>query len=188
MTTRKATLVAGLALSVGLVIAVCAASAAGADVVTGNCFGQGSWQGSGQDEDSAEHNPTDIIEIPRADTVAWEGREGDGVTPGPERDHNGEVEVVLPGDVPITIDSWNSTDSTTYSSQGTHTYDLPSLLVGVKVKLQGEHRVNGASFCRGSVFLQVGGSSFSNPLAWAGIVVTVASAVGVVTAAFNKVG
>jgi hypothetical protein len=62
-----------------------------------------------------------------------------------------------------------------YANTGDHEYDLPSFLVNVKMKLKGEHREapegSGAftRICGGSVYVQIDGSTFSNPLAIAAI-------------------
>jgi hypothetical protein len=144
------------------------ATPAGADVVTppGACSGSGHWNDANFTEDSANHVPSDVIEVPASDTVAWSGKIGDhalGDT-GPERNISGEVKLDLPiGDA--TIDSWGGS-SVRYANEGEHSYDLPSVLIGIEMKLHGEHRENGAVVCSGSVFVKVTGSVWSNPLVY----------------------
>jgi hypothetical protein len=149
-----------------------AAGAAGADAVTeGDCFGDGTWLDAGFTERSEDHDPSDVIEVPRADTVEWVGGIG-GASPGeqgPEREIEGEVVLVLPTKSTIAVDDWGPNDSTTYGNSGTHDYDLPSVLIGVKMRLEGEHRENGEVVCAGSVYVQVEGSPFKNPLTFVGL-------------------
>ena len=72
---------AGSAL--GVLALVCWSHPAGADVVTppGACVGTAKWQGSGQNESSANHATGDVITIPEKDTVDWTGGQA-GFAPG----------------------------------------------------------------------------------------------------------
>jgi hypothetical protein len=155
------------------------AGPAGADVVKppGECVASGHWQTAGFDEASGDHDPSDVIDIPRSDTVAWQGNIKGyalGAT-GPSRSIDGDVKLDLPiGSA--TIDSWSG-DSVRYANEGEHSYDLPSVLTGIKMKLRGEHRENDAVVCSGSVYVKIAGSVWSNPLSYAAIGLLVISAV-----------
>jgi hypothetical protein len=144
------------------------AAPAGADVIAppGACSASGHWSEANLTEESADHVPSDVIEIPASDSVTWSGKIGDhaiGDT-GPRRDIAGDVELDLPiGDA--TIDSWDGS-SVRYANEGEHSYDLPSVLIGIEMKLHGEHRENNAVVCSGSVFVKIAGSIWSNPLVY----------------------
>ena len=152
----------------GVLVAMPAASA---DVVTppGSCAATGTWRDGRFTERSVAHDTGDVIEIPRADTVRWTGRirgSRPGVD-GPRRPINGAIQLELPiGQV--TIDDWGGT-SVKYANTGAKAYDLPSILVGVKMKLSGYHDDNGRRTCSGSVYMKVEGDTFENPLSWAAI-------------------
>jgi hypothetical protein len=149
-----------------------------ADVVTppGQCVASGVWQKAGLDETSEEHQTSDVIEIPASDTVAWKGNEkgyavGDT---GPARAIGGEVKLDLPiGDA--TIDSWSG-NSVRYANEGEHSYDLPSVLIGIEMRLHGEHRENNVVVCSGEVNVKIIGSVWSNPLSYGAIGLLVISA------------
>jgi hypothetical protein len=108
--------------------------------------------------------------------VAWQGNEkgyalGDT---GPRRKIGGEVKLDLPiGDA--TIDSWGG-DSERYANEGEYSYDLPSVLIGIEMRLHGEHRENDVVVCSGEVNVKIIGSVWSNPLSYAAIGVLVLSA------------
>jgi hypothetical protein len=142
------------------------ATAVGADVVTppGSCVGAGTWQDGGFSEASTEHVSSDVIKVPREDTVDWAGAIGNAQLGAevPRREIAGKVEAKLPAPLGwITIDDWGGS-SVRAANEGSHHYNLPSVLVGVKVKLRGEHHDAGKLTCEGSVFLQIEGGS--NPL------------------------
>jgi hypothetical protein len=157
------------------------ASSAHADVITppAACAASGRWQSAGLDYTSTQFKSTDVVEVPQKDTVLWNGNQAGYKVgeDGPERPIEGEVQV----DTPVgtaTIDDWGKDPkvkktSTTYANEGEHSYDLPSVLIGIKMKLHGEHRENGKVTCAGSVYVQVKGSAVSNPL-------TAAAAIGLV--------
>ena len=71
---------------------------------------------------------------------------------------------------------------------GRHRYNVPDVLLNVKIRLHGEHREapeGSASFtrvCGGSVYLQVKAGAFSNPLSLAALVAMVASGAGLISA------
>jgi hypothetical protein len=140
---------------------------AAADVVTppGSCAGSGTWQKAGFTELSSKHSPSDVIKVPQADTVRWAGnikgfRLG---STGPRRPIDGAVELQLPIGK-VNIDTWGGT-SARYANTGEHKYNLPSVLIGVKMKIKGFHKDNGKLTCSGSVYMKVEGSAFKNPLA-----------------------
>ena len=164
-----------------LVIVVASLAASGqahADIVmpAGACVGTGSWQAAGLTESSTTHVPNDVIAVPRADTVRWAGNIAGyqlGAA-GPRRPISGEVQLDLPIGT-ATIDSWGGS-SVRYANAGEHAYDLPKLLVGVKMRLHGEHRENGVVRCSGSVYVKVAGSVWSNPLSYGSLGVLAISA------------
>ncbi len=141
---------------------------AAADVVTpaGTCVGSGMWLKSGLRETSTAHDPNDTISVPRADTVKWSGNiKGYALgSVGPERKIDGAVQLVLPIGT-ATIDSWGKS-SVRYANEGEHRYDLPSVLIGVRMKLKGFHKDNGKLTCSGSVYVKVAGSATRNPLTY----------------------
>ena len=103
----------GCRATVGLLLAFGAALAvpgtAGADVITpaGECVGSGRWQTAGLSETSTARVPSDVVEVPRADTVRWSGNIK-GYAPGAagaRRAISGEVQLDLPVGT-ATIDSW----------------------------------------------------------------------------------
>lgn len=148
-----------------------ATAPAAADVIDpdGACAATGTWQEGGFTESSADHDPGDVIEIPRADTVSWEGSVG-GAEPGAEvdrREISGEVQVDLPIGT-ATIDDWGGS-SVRAANTGDHDYDLPKFLIGIEMTLHGEHREDGEVVCSGSVGLVVDGDPMDNPLAFAGL-------------------
>jgi hypothetical protein len=142
--------------------------AAAADVVTppGSCLGGGTWQKARFTELSPTHSPSDVIKIPQADTVRWAGSvKGFKLgSIGTRRKIDGAVQLELPIGT-VNIDTWGKT-SVRYANTGEHKYDLPSVLIGVKMKVKGFHKDNGKLTCSGSVYMKVEGSAFKNPLAW----------------------
>ena len=157
------------------------AGSAQADVVQppGACVGTGTWEGAGFTESSVDHDRSDIIEVPRADTVTWEGSVGGaGLTEEvPRRQIEGHVNLVLPPPFegmfgPITIDDWGPNSSVRAANTGTHDYDLPKVLVGVTALLHGIHTEDTLS-CEGEVYVQIEGSAFSNPAAVASLAFSV---------------
>lgn len=152
-------------------------ASAGADVVSpaGACVGSGKWQRAGLSETSTAHQPSDVIDVPQADTVEWAGNiKGFAVgTLGPRRNTSGSVQLDLPF-TSVTIDKWGGS-SVRYANAGTHKYDLPSVLVGIKMKLHGQDIENGSVLCAGSVFVRVKGKAFSNPLLWVALGLMVVS-------------
>lgn len=168
-TWARVSAVASAAIAAGVLWA----APAGADVVEppGSCQGTGTWEGSGQFEDSAAHERSDVIEIPQEDTVDWTGSlEGHAIGDTvPRREIDGAVEVKLPAPVGwVTIDDWGGS-SERVANEGSHHYKLPSVLIGIELPLRGFHNENGVGFCEGEVSVVVEGSTFSNPMAIAGL-------------------
>lgn len=185
--TRRAVLLAlpAAAAAAGLVVATI--GPAGADVVSppGACVGTGTWQDAGFTETSTDHVPSDVITIPRADTVAWAGGVGAVDAPaGEERAISGEIRVEVPWGS-VVIDDWDG-ESENYSNSGDYEYDLPTALIGIEMTLSGVHREEGAEVCTGSVGMVVEGSMTSNPLAIGAAIALVASLAGMVVAARGK--
>jgi hypothetical protein len=168
-----------------------AASPAGADVIDpeGACQASGTWQDEGVTRASADFSSDDVVVIPQEDSVGWEGGVG-GAAPGetgPERDISGEVEVDVAGVTAITIDDWDG-PSELYGNSGDYEYEVPDVLVNVKMKLQGEQREEGSTVCSGSVYIKVEGGTFSNPLAIAFLVLMVLTGAGLFYAGSVKKG
>lgn len=184
--SRGARAVVSAAIPGSLVLgAILCAGPAGADVVTppGACFGSGTWQSTGQEENTAEHVPSDVITIPQQDTVDWSGQVGDG-TGTERREIGGEIRVELPiGSV--VVDDWGG-ESERYANAGEHTYKLPSVVVGIEFTLTGSHSEGGSEVCSGSVGMVVDGNLFSNPLAIGSLATLVLSGAGLVFAAKGK--
>jgi hypothetical protein len=181
---------------VGVSAVVTTAAPAGADVIdpAGKCFGSGVWTEEGETRDSTMYVPSDTVEIPQADTVHWTGNI-QGFTLGqlgPRREISGEVQLDIMGLGDVPIDDWGGS-SERYANEGDHEYDLPSVLINVKMKLEGEHREapEGSStftrICGGSVYVQIEGSTFSNPLAIAAIPGLALSLLLLVWSGFRKV-
>lgn len=156
---------AAVVVAAGIGVAPAAASA---DVISppGECVAAGHWLNSGQTESSTTHNPGNVIKIPAKDTVQWAGNiKGYALgSTGPRRQIAGSVDFELPiGSA--TIDSWGRS-SVRYANTGQHKYNLPSILKGIKMKLQGSHSENGKVLCSGSVYVEISGTS---PLVWGGV-------------------
>ena len=155
------------AMCVGGGVLVVAALPAGADVIDppGACQASGVWENEGETRDSADYARDAVVVIPQEDTVAWEGGVGDAAPgeTGPERDIQGEVEVVISG-VPVPIDDWDG-PSELYGNSDEYEYEVPDYLVNVELKLQGSHSEGGSQVCEGSVYVVVEGGIFDNPLA-----------------------
>jgi hypothetical protein len=142
------------------------AGPASADVVTppGACAGAGHWVTTNFTEISTNHTPSDVITVPLKDTIKWAGSEHGAKVgvPGPRRQINGHVKIDLPIGA-ASIKSWHGS-SVKYANTGHHSYNFPSVLGGLKVKLSGFHEDNGKRVCSGSVWLKLAGGGFSNPL------------------------
>ena len=73
------------------------------------------------------------------------------------------------------------------SNAGAESYRLPSILIGVKLQLTGYEKDAGRTVCSGSVFVEVAGSKFQNPLGWVAAAGSVLFLGGIVAAGFRKV-
>lgn len=135
----------------------------------GACEATGTWRDGGFTVTSTAADPADVIEVPRADQVAWSGRVT-GPQPGDPRPIAGAIELQLPAPLGrATIDSWDGTGVNVESS-GTRAYDLPGLVpAGVVFTLRAEHREGDAVFCSGTAKLRIAGGPFDSPLIWVGL-------------------
>ncbi len=166
-------------------------SVASASVVTppGTCTASGHWVHAGLTENSTEYVPSDVIVIPQKDTVDWVGHElgkpiGYFGTPRPI---DGAVQVIIPFGVGgVNIWHWGGDKSPRYSNEGQESYNVPSVLIGIKMKLSGFEKDNGKLICTGSVYVEVAGSKIKNPLGWAGIAGILVFGAGLLAAGFRK--
>ncbi len=182
-------------LCVGAASLLFGAIPAGADVVDpeGACIAAGQWQDEGVTRASPDFNSDDIIEIPQQDTILWAGGIGDAApgTEGPRREISGEIEVDIAGVGTAKIDDWGGS-SIKYANNDEHEYDVPDVLLNVKMNLHGEHREapEGSSdfekICGGSVYLQVKAGRLENPLSLAALALMVASGISMVSAGIVK--
>jgi hypothetical protein len=161
---RAAVAVAGL--TAGLLLA--GAGPAAAEVVDppGACVGTGSWQDGGFAADSATTGPTDVIDIPRADTVAWTGTVN-GPTPGQPRPIAGSIALKLPPPLGyVTVRDWQGT-GINVATAGSEGYDLPAQVpAGVVFQLRGQHQEDGAVHCTGTASLRIVGGPFDTAWIW----------------------
>jgi len=178
------------ATTTGIVV-IGSSLAASADVVAppGACTASGHWVHTGLTENSTDHVPADVIVIPQKDTVDWIGHElgkpiGFFGTPRPI---DGAVQVIIPFGVGgVSIWHWGGEKSPRYSNEGQESYNVPSILIGIKMKLSGYELDSGKLICSGSVYVEVGGSKIKNPLGWAGIAGIVVFGAGMLAAGFRK--
>jgi len=139
------------------------------------CVGTATWASSGVPRSSAALSSGDVIEIPRADTVAWTGKVV-GPAPGAPRPVAGRVALRLPPPLgSIGIASWTGSASVVEKS-GSYRYDLPSLVPsGVRLDLLVSHEEGGRRYCTASVGLIIPGGPFDSPLIWAALALALAS-------------
>ena len=183
----------GIAASaVGLIAAVFIfpAAAARADVITpsGACAATGTWVGAGFSRSSAQYNSSSVIDIPRTDRVEWTGSEhGEPIgVVGTRRPIQGKVQLAVPFGVKVTLYKWGGS-SVRYSNSGHEHYNLPSVLIGVKLPLSGYEKDSGQIVCSGSVYVKVSGGKLKNPIGWAGIGGTALASIGLLGASFRKI-
>jgi hypothetical protein len=174
----------------GLGIALAAGPAA-ADVVSppGACTATGQFSQARLTVHSTAYVPSDVIVVPRADIVQWSGHEHGrpiGYV-GPKRPISGAVQLVLPGSFDVSIWHWGDAESARYSNAGAESYRLPAILIGVKLRVQGFEKDGGRTVCAGSIYVEVAGSRWKNPLGWVGLAGSVLFLAGLVAAAFRKV-
>jgi hypothetical protein len=168
-----------------------ASGPASADVVSppGGCSAIGDFTHAKLTVHSSAYVPSDVIVVPQVDVVQWSGHEHDkpiGYV-GPKRPIAGAVRLVLPGSFDVSIWRWAEAESTRYSNAGAESYRLPSILIGVKLKVNGFEEDAGRTVCSGSVFVEVAGSVFANPLGWVGLAGSALFLLGLVVAGFRKV-
>jgi hypothetical protein len=116
---------------------------------------------------------TGTVEVPRKDTIQWEG----SVTgaPGP---YHGSVWIELPPPFgKIELHSWKGTSSTT-SNAGQEKYSIPKVVPGGAVfRVAGEH-IDANGTCAGSVDLSISGGVLGSPVTWVALGGTAVSGVG----------
>jgi hypothetical protein len=154
-------LVAGLII-VGLPILTASAAHA---TISGPCTASGTIAGK-------NYNATQSSAvIPRKGDVHWKGaiNQGSG-----KRNIKGKVQLELPppfGDL-VVNGGWDG-PSSRYRNQGTYHYDLPSIFVGPKFTLSGDHAERGTVVCTGTMDIRIAGSKLKNPILLASLVLTI---------------
>jgi len=158
-----------LALAGGFLLAGGPAAAADLADPPGTCAGTGAFRDAGFTVVSTGADPADVIEIPRADQVAWTG-EVTGPEPGQPRPIAGRIALELPAPLgQVTVDEWDGT-GVNLAASGTEPYDLPGLVpAGVVFTLHAEHREGDQVFCTGTAQLRIAGGPFDSPLVWVGL-------------------
>ena len=162
--------------AMGLVLVASSGRAAAHLESDNGCQGSGSFLNSGLQID-AEAVAKQVIEIPREDTVAWQGS-----VAAPPGEYFGAIMVDLPPPFgTVQIDDWGG-DSDTTSNAGTKDYDLPSMVpAGVEFQILGEHSDENGS-CRGYVNVQIKGGPFDSPAAAISLVGTAVTGAGAAAA------
>ena len=144
-------------------------AAPAADIVTpaGACVASATWQTGGVAMTSTALNGDDVIEIPRADTVSWQGGVA-GPAAGGERDVAGRVSLALPPPFgSIDLAQWQG-DATEVQRAGSYSYDLPAIVpAGVLLDLNASHDEKGRRHCTAQVAVIIAGGPFDSPLIWA---------------------
>jgi hypothetical protein len=168
-----------------------ASGPASADVVSppGACSATGDFTHAKLTVHSTAYVPSDVIVVPPVDVVQWSGHEhGKPIGyVGEKRPIAGAVRLVLPGSFTVSLWSWAEGTSTRYANAGAESYRLPSILIGVKLKVTGFEDDAGRTVCSGSVFVEVAGSKFANPLGWVSLAGSALFLLGLVAAGFRKV-
>jgi hypothetical protein len=163
---------------------------ASADVVTpaNTCTATGAWVTGGFTKSSTAYSSNDVVMVPQKDTVNWQGHEfGKPIGyVGPARAIDGAVQVHVPFGLDVSIWHWSGSHSQRYSNEGQESYNVPSVLIGVKLKLSGYENEGGRRVCTGSVYVEVAGSKTKNPIGWAGIGGTALFGAGLLAAGFRK--
>jgi hypothetical protein len=148
------------------------ASPAGAEVVSpaGACVGSAAWTSGALTETTAQLTPGEVIEIPRADRVAWSGTVV-GPAAGTARQVAGRVQLRLPAPFgTVDIADWGG-EATEVERSGAYSYDLPTLVpAGVRLDLQASHDEGGQRHCSAGVGLIIPGGPFDSPLIWVALV------------------
>ena len=129
-----------------------------------------------------------MVSVPQKGTVQWQGHEmGKPIGyVGPVRPIDGKIQVTLPFGVAVTVWHWGGDTSPRYSNKGQEKYNVPSALIGVKLKLSGYEKDSGKTVCSGSVFLEVAGSKIKNPVGWVGLGGSIIFLAGMLAAGFRK--
>jgi hypothetical protein len=153
-----------VAAAIVIAFPILSATAAHASL-DGPCTGTGTING-------IKYDPKieDSITIPRKGDVHWEGTVTDG---SGKRAINGEVYVELPW--PISKVKFNGTwgkSSDSYENANVYHYDLPSVLVGPKFTVSGDHHERAIN-CFGTIDVYLKGSKLKNPILLASLVFTV---------------
>lgn len=154
------------ALVFGGLVLVGIATPAGASL-TGGCQASGTQLQTGKSYNAVT---TNSAKIPRAGDVRWKGSVP---VPATKRAAVGEVQVKFPWPVgDVEIGHWGKDGKKTGSNAntGTYHYDFPQLIAGVKAVVHGRDQEPTGVLCRGSVVVQIAGTS---PLAWASLALTV---------------
>lgn len=143
-------------------------SPAAADLVDppGACAATAAFGSGGFTVDSAVADRDQVIEVPRADQVAWSGRVV-GPEAGTERPVAGSVSLALPAPLgSLVIGDWSGTASTVENA-GIQDYDVPAVVpAGVVFRLHAEHHESGALYCTATAQLRIAGSPWSSPATW----------------------
>jgi len=172
---RRGILLASILTGLGI-----AGAAPASAEINGPCTGSAEFQKGGFTVDAGDLGPDEVVEVPVADTVHWQG-EISGVSG--ERDIAGSITVDLPWPLgEATIDSWDGSTEET-GNDGVKKYDLPSMIPrGVEFEVNGQHSEDGEVVCTGTVKVKVEGGAFDSPLAPVALGGTVLSGVGLVLA------
>jgi hypothetical protein len=147
------------------------AGPAGAEIVdpAGACAGSAAWTSGAFTETTAQLAPGDVVEIPRADQVAWSGTVV-GPAAGTPRQVAGRVQLRLPAPFgTVDIADWGG-EATDVERSGAYAYDLPKLVpAGVRLDLLASHDEGGRRHCSAGVGLIIPGGPFDSPLIWAAL-------------------
>jgi hypothetical protein len=134
----------------------------------GACVVTTTWGEGGTTMNSAVMEPTDVIVVPRAETMRWSARVN-GPAEGTVRSVMGSIALVLPAPFgTVTIDQWSGS---TGKIETSGTKSLPDLLpAGATVEMRMEHREKGDLFCTASARLRIAGGP--DPIAWVSLALT----------------
>jgi hypothetical protein len=159
--------------AVGAVIVASGGKAAAHLESTNGCQASGIFRESGLNVD-AESIGDEVVEIPRSDTVDWQGS-----VDAPPGVYGGSISVDLPPPFgEAEIDSWDG-DSDSTENAGAKDYDLGSFVpAGVEFRVEGSHTDENGS-CSGYVNLEIEGGPFDSALAPISLVGTVVTGAGV---------
>ncbi|MGH9118353.1 MAG: hypothetical protein ACRD0A_10920 [Acidimicrobiales bacterium] len=179
-----------LALALGGSAVVASAGPAAAEV-DGPCAGAASFRTGTEAAgsftvDPAAVAPGDVIEVPIADSVAWEGSLPDLAPQGAPADAaslaalmvdprpvSGAIAVDLPWPLGgALLGEWDG-ESDALAGLGEDRYELPAVVPrGVDFLVSGEHVEGGRVYCSGSVLVRVEGGVFDTPVPYASAALT----------------